>query len=198
MEQQFFEAIENNHVSEAHEVLKRILASPSVNDEGNLVMWKSDLTGQSVLQTACVKGNHQIVADLLLLNPSNVNVNVNVNERDEDGATPLILGASYGHLEIVRILLKDSRVMVNLASESGCTALWWASFNGDLEIVKWMMVLRGNELDLGVKGRWFHKDYTPLEIAKAEQKTDIVDLLERFMKDPLRIREEIRLVELTH
>jgi hypothetical protein len=48
----------------------------------------------------------------------------------------------------VKILLRDSRVDINRANNDGWTPLWYASCYGYVDVIKWIIALRGGELDL--------------------------------------------------
>jgi hypothetical protein len=82
-----------------------------------------------------------------------------------------------------------------MAYNDGCTPLWCASCNGYVEVIKWMIALRGDELsDLDKKGkRWDGNERTAIEIARKEKKAEVVSLLERFMANLIQTRREIRI-----
>ena len=92
----------------------------------------------------------------------------------------------------MKLLLKDPRVDITLADNDGCTPLWHATCNGYLEVAEWL-VASGRDLgDLNQKGRnWDGKEYTALEIARKENQTEIVSLLERFIANPTLTRYQV-------
>ncbi len=92
---------------------------------------------------------------------------------------------------MVKMLLKDERVNINEPDKCGCTPLWWASCRGQIEKIKWM-IASGRELDLEKKGRYYGEESTPIEIGQERGKTEVVNLLEKFMNDPIKTRNEIR------
>jgi hypothetical protein len=94
----------------------------------------------------------------------------------------------------VKVLLKNSRVDINMDDDNGCTPLWSASYYGHVEVIKWMIALRGDEVDLEKKGEYWEdgEEYTTIEIARERNVTEVVALLERFMKNQAQTRHEIR------
>ena len=143
------------------------------------------------LHIASFRSNVEVVK-LLLAHP-----NIIVNGQDVNGSTPFLLGCWNGHVSVVRALLKDPRVNVTLEDNYGCTPLWCASFYGHHEVIEGLIA---SGKDLGdIKNKkgnqrviWGRKDYTALEIARKEKKTEVVTLLERFMANPAQTRHEIR------
>jgi len=99
-----------------------------------------------------------------------------------------------GHVSVVRVLLKDPRVDVTLEDSRECTPLWWTTCYGHHEVIEWLIA---SGRDLGdfrnQKGNYLGdgKDYTALEIAREEDKTEAISVLERFTSDPAQIRHEI-------
>jgi len=90
------------------------------------------------------------------------------------------------------LLLKDPRVDVTLGDNDGCTPLWHASYYGRNKVIEWLIA---SDRDLGIeqKGKWGNiEDYTALEIARKENKTEAVSVLERFTTNPAQTRYEIR------
>jgi hypothetical protein len=117
---------------------------------------------------------------------------INVNQKSNSGSAPFLIGCWYGEVEVVKILLRDSRVDINMADNDGCTPLWYASCNGRAEMIKWMIALRGDELDLEKKGEYPDgNEYTAIEVAREKNRTEVVALLERFMANPIQTRHEI-------
>jgi len=90
------------------------------------------------------------------------------------------------------VLLKDPRVDVALADEDRCTPLWCASYCGHFEVVEWL-IASGRDLgDVNMVGEYVGKEYTALEIAKENQRTEAVSVLERFLTNPAQTRHELR------
>jgi hypothetical protein len=92
----------------------------------------------------------------------------------------------------VKILLRDLRVDINMADDRGCTPLWQASRGGHVEVIKWV-IASGREINLDKKGkRHDGKEYTPIEIAREHDNTEVVSLLERFINNQAQTVHEIR------
>ena len=139
----------------------------------------------TALHFACIYGHHE-VASLLLVHPA-----INVNQKSISGSSPFFIASSNGHVETVKVLLQDSRVEINMPANNGCTPVWSASHWGNGGVIKWM-IASGRELDLDRKGKVGGKEYTPIETARAENRTSLASLLERFKGDPTGTRREIR------
>lgn len=67
------------------------------------------------------------------------------NLADSEGNTPLHEAAEAGHLEVLRILLKNGKCDVNAKNVFGQTPLMRAVFNENLEVVK-LLVKAGSDL----------------------------------------------------
>jgi hypothetical protein len=175
IENLLFDACENGDL----EVVKDLLENnPDISvNQGDRYGWRA-------LHFACDKSHHEIVL-ILLKHPR-----INVNPQTEDGSTPLHLAF---HIEVIKLLLKDSRVDVNIAECFGGTPLWTASSCGDIEMVRWLIALRGDELDLDKTGKDYGTtEYSAIEIARRENMTEVTSLLERFMDHPTQTRHEVR------
>ena len=141
------------------------------------------------LHSASCRGHFEVVK--VLLEHSNINVNV----KSKDGSTPLALGCWSGYASIVQLLLKDPRVNVALDDNYGCTPLWYASRDGHCEVIEWLIA---SGRDLGdvesKKGKvWENSnDHTAVEIARENNMTEVVSVLERFIANPAQTRHELR------
>ncbi|KAF7909978.1 uncharacterized protein EAF01_003696 [Botrytis porri] len=56
--------------------------------------------------------------------------------------TPLWIAATYGHIEVVQLLLETKSVNVNATDVSGRSPIFWAAANGYEEIV-WLLLNTG-------------------------------------------------------
>ena len=119
---------------------------------------------------------------------------ITVNARTNTGSTPFAISCLKGRVPVVQLFLKDSRVDVTLADDSGCTPLWMSSYFGILEVVEWL-IASGRDLgDLNKKGKekWGEgKKYSTFEIAR--NYPEVLSLLERFQANPMQTRHEVRL-----
>jgi len=71
-----------------------------------------------------------------------------INEKNQLGASSLVVAAQYGHLEVVRTLLRDRKIDVNLQDDSGETALMKAAGEGHAQIVKTLVKRRDIDLNI--------------------------------------------------
>ena len=135
-----------------------------------------------------VASDHVEVVKLLLAHPD-----INVNMKSRGGQTPLSKGCKHGQVTIVQLLLKDPRVDVTQDNNWGRTPLWNVSWRGHHKVIEWLIT---SGRDLGdaknKKGKYDGKDYTALEIARKQNKTEVVSVLERFLVNPALTRQEIR------
>ena len=58
-----------------------------------------------------------------------------LNHANEDGMTPLIKASMYGHVDVVKLLLK-AKALVDLYERRGRTALMLASHNGEADVIR--------------------------------------------------------------
>ena len=119
---QLFDAAYGSRVSEVSSLLRD---HPDIN-----VNW-TDEYQEAALHITSLYGHVEIVK-LLLAHPT-----INVNLRNSDGKTPLSYGCSYE--SVVEVLLKDPRVDVTFDDSRGCAPLWKASYNGEYELVEWLI-----------------------------------------------------------
>ena len=64
--------------------------------------------------------------------------NIDLNARSDQGFTALMLACSYGHKDVVQLLLDNSKMNIDLnaRNDAGCTAFTYAWRNDDKDIVK--------------------------------------------------------------
>ena len=182
VEKKLYNAAEGGNASEVSSLLRD---HPEIN-----VNWTDpDYTQWTALHVASIRGHAEVVK-LLLAHPD-----VDVNIKDDGGQTPFSLGCLRGEVSVVEVLLKDPRVNVTLDDDHGCTPLWCASRGGHFEVIE-CLIASGRDLG-DVKNKkgedWDDgEDYTALEIAREENMTEVVSLLERFMANPTQTRHEVR------
>ena len=82
---------------------------------------------------------------------------------------PLLVASQFGHVDCVKILVKDSRVNVNTQDDSGRTALSLAVENNHAETVK--ALLDCDDLDVNLQD---HASKTPLHISIGAASASIV------------------------
>ncbi|KAI2501339.1 hypothetical protein MHU86_13137 [Fragilaria crotonensis] len=111
-------------------------------------------------------GNLQEVRDLL-----QAGANVNAQD-DNDGVTALFIASQFGHVEVVRELLGEYNLDVNLRCIDGATALYIASQEGHAEVVR--ELLQHKQVDVNLQ---FTNGFTALDIALQNKHDDVVLLL---------------------
>ena len=182
-------AVQEGHVG----VMKLLLAASGI--DVNL----ASITGATPLVVAAQRGDLEAVG--LLLNAPNINVNARksngatalfhaAQENHADivdlllkhGAdvsltlvwgdtSPLGIASKYGHIEVIKHLLKASGAQVNQTTGEGATALGIAAKNGQDDIVR---LLLENGADPNIKSR---TGITPLYAACLYGHTEIVRML---------------------
>ena len=138
----------------------------------------------TILRVVVMSDRAEILPTVLKLNGVDVN-------HEYAGTNMLTLAVKNWCMETMKILLRDSRVDVNKPDSDGRTPLWWMSFYGNVEMIKWM-IASGREINLDKKGEWDDQNMTPIEVAKDMYKTKVVSLLERFSENQEQTRREIR------
>ncbi len=89
-----------------------------------------------------------------------------------DGTTPLYIASYYGRVEVVKLLLSDSRTNINKTMQYGATPLYIASEKGHAEVVK--LFLSDSRTDTN---KTMHDGTTPLYIASYYGRVEVVKLL---------------------
>ena len=92
--------------------------------------------------------------------------------KNDEGQTLLSFSCEFGHVFVMELLLKDPRVDITVDDHNGRTPLWWATCNGHLEVVEWLIA---SGRDLGdiknKKGKspMDDKEYTALEMGNGKK-----------------------------
>jgi len=98
-----------------------------------------------------------------------------INKYNKHGQTSLLLASYYGYTTIVKLLLKNEDIIVNIRSQSSSTeptALIYASKYGNIEIVK--LLLNHKDIDINYAD---NIGYRALLYAICNEHTEIVELL---------------------
>jgi len=175
MEKSFYSAAKDGKVEVVKDILRK---NPSLN-----VNWKNEESyANTALVAACEKG-HDSVVSILLAHPD-----IDPNLKNKFGNTPFLIACADGSTSCVRLLLRDQRVMVNEPDNDGATPLKWVACFGHLDVIKWW-IASGREIDFGKPG-----DYKTDAIGEAKEngETEVVSLLERFKKNPVKTRHAMR------
>ena len=72
---------------------------------------------------------------------------VDPDSNDSNKRTPLILAATHGHVDVVSLLLRNSRICINHEDVSGQTAIIWAAKGGHVEVLKMLVAQSGILVD---------------------------------------------------
>jgi len=94
-----------------------------------------------------------------------------INVARDDGVTPLLIAAYYGHLEIVQHLLAKEGIEVNKANNNGATPLSVAAKEGHFEVVKYLVEKNADVNKANKDG------LTPLHVAAHYGHSEIVQHL---------------------
>ena len=105
-----------------------------------------------------------------------------IHFRLADGATPLFLAATSGHIRVVEALL-DRQADVNLEAGGGQTPLFMAAQGGHLEVIR-ELLKRGADVDRARKD-----EATPLFVAAEEGHVEVIRELLKRGADVNRARE---------
>ncbi|XP_062377567.1 ankyrin repeat and SAM domain-containing protein 6-like [Sardina pilchardus] len=112
-------------------------------------------------------GNTQLVREILDEEPAQVNV------ANADGASPLMLAAVSGHLEMVQLLADHSADTDKQDTVHGWTALMQATYHGNKDVVKYLL---GQGADVNLRAK---NGYTAFDLVMLlnDPDTELVRLL---------------------
>uniref|UniRef100_A0A3B3WC81 SAM domain-containing protein n=1 Tax=Poecilia mexicana TaxID=48701 RepID=A0A3B3WC81_9TELE len=112
-------------------------------------------------------GNSQLVKDILEEDPAQV------NSSNQDGASPLMMAAVSGQLEVVQLMVEKKADIDKQDSVHGWTALMQATYHGNKDIVKYLLS-QGADVNLRAKN-----GYTAFDLVMLlnDPDTELVRLL---------------------
>ena len=149
--------------NENQEAIDILLEDPKLDVNG-------PIGGYSLLQGVITK-NRPDVVDILLQK------NADVNYESFNGKTPLYIAAEYGNVEIIQFLLNaGAGADINREIQEGDfdTPLYVAAEYGNSDVVRVLLNVPNIDLEMcSARG------YTALDIAKDNERADIIILLER-------------------
>ena len=73
---------------------------------------------------------------------------MDVNQKNEFGMTALMLASFFGHIDVVKSLVKHKNVNINQQTMYGRTALHFASMKGQSDVVELILQAKGVQLDI--------------------------------------------------
>jgi len=114
---------------------------------------------------ACKEGDAKTVSDLLQEDPGSFSRSIEWTDNDQKDldTPPIFIAVDYGHLDVVKVFAEAGDV--NVVDSNDYTPLQWASWNGNLEMVKFF-ISKNARVDQGA-----------LDLAKEYQHNDIVKTL---------------------
>jgi ankyrin repeat protein len=124
-------------------------------------------TIESQLGEAASSGNLKKVKQLVEKKGANVNAVLQINGEIQ---IPLIVKVVMEKKSEIAIYLIEKGANVNAQDGFGMTSLMWASYNGDVELVK-LLLEKGADKTVEVKGQ------TALSAAEEKGFTEIIELL---------------------
>ncbi|MEQ2220100.1 Ankyrin repeat and SAM domain-containing protein 6 [Ilyodon furcidens] len=112
-------------------------------------------------------GNSQLVKDILEEDPAQV------NSFNQDGASPLMMAAVSGQLEVVQLMVEKKADVDKQDSVHGWTALMQATYHGNKDIVKYLL---GQGADVNLRAK---NGYTAFDLVMLlnDPDTELVRLL---------------------
>lgn len=124
---------------------------------------------------ACIQQSPDVTKIAKLLLDAGAVVNVS----DKYGTTPFMLACQNGHLDVVRLLIKD--VSFDACDNQGCTPIFHAIENNHPEIVKFLCESGANATVANKKG------YTPRQVAQFHGFYDILEYLPKEQGQPYQV-----------
>jgi ankyrin repeat protein len=129
-----------------------------------------DGKGRTALWWA-VEKNHEPMVNLLL---SAKNINPNLKDND-DGMSPFLVAVKNGHVSMVGIFLRDTRISWCSKDNDGRTPLSWAAGSGLEDVVG--LLLTNNDVRVAIDSRDNTSHQTPLLWAARKGHAKVVELL---------------------
>ena len=120
--------------------------------------------GMNPLLNACNKGYYNIVKHLL-------NKGADVNAQEREGHSGLLIAVSRNHPEVVKLLLCQDDIQVDLKNDKGTTPLKEAAFRGYLDI---LVLLLNKGADVNAQS---NKGFSSLHNSVEGNHPDVAELL---------------------
>eukprot|EP00039_Didymoeca_costata_P020029 m.339784 g.339784 ORF g.339784 m.339784 type:complete len:171 (+) comp18962_c0_seq1:343-855(+) len=130
----------------------------------------------------------ELLAALPLAGKKNSNIPP-LNERDEKGQSVMDVAATYGHADIIKILLEKGKLAVDEQNAAGVTALHRAAMWNQEECCKVLLEAKAST-DLRTVKDGNRGEETPEQCAQRYGHTHIVTLIQDTIAERKRIEEE--------
>ena len=170
-----------SYENKKYEIVRLLQNGADVNEK--------DSQGYTALWNACLKNNTELTEILL----KNKKINVNL-QNDDGGYSPFYIACWENSHECALIMLKDARVDINLTDNKGWSPLLRACYYGHTKTVQLLIsfgrnidILKKSTKDCGIK-----LGSTALDVAKQQNDTDIVQLLEQYENNPKETQKTLR------
>lgn len=120
---------------------------------------------EATIIAACKEGDVQILTELLEKDPEACHRSIAWTDKEQKDldTPPIFIAVDYGHLEAVKVLAEKGDI--NIADSNDYTPLQWASWNGNEELVKFLV------------SKGARADQDALDLAKEYEHNHIVELL---------------------
>lgn len=130
---------------------------------------QKDAKGNTALMISASRADAQSVEDLIAYG-------ADVNAQNKQGMTPLLYAIRSNNRDIVQKVLLADDTDVNLSNVLGQSPLYWSAYMGDDIVVNALLTLGA---DYNKRTR---NNQTALEIAKLNNRTKVVNVIEDFIK----------------
>lgn len=175
------QAAENGHENIVRMLIDRQVQLDSKDQDGNsALMWAAssgcetvvrvliehnadinvkNKTGQSVLMKAIIAGHKIKTWAERSKNIVNILVQestaIDIDARQNDGGTALLLAASYGQEDVVKILIRSS-ADINAKNKYGDTALILAAYSGHQRAMETLILASCTDIDIDARNNFGH------------------------------------------
>jgi hypothetical protein len=155
------------------EAFKKVLSDhPRVN-----VNWTDKTFGSTVLNTACIEDNLEMV-EILLRRPE-----VDVNAMDKSGFAPVSLALYKDSDALWKAFAAHPRLDLNICDSTGRTTVWWICYSGH-KLALTRLLNSGLPLALDSRAEWNGNMLTPREIALQLGHNAVITMIDSFRAPP--------------
>ncbi len=139
---------------------------------------KIKIGNYSELELAIFKGDTAEVKRILTEQKPNINKKTELeNNADNSGGTPLIYAAGFGHTDIVKLLLEQPNININIIDDNGISALTAAAMHGHVDIMTILLQRPEIIINRQYHSRQHHEGKNPLPYAAKNGHSEAVRLL---------------------